>query len=83
MKLSLENKYWKKGLAVAEAHILTDTMFFKFRRETFEFPTRYTENLSIRPARQNGYGCLVNEFPCVPVKELRKLKKALEKANGR
>ena len=83
VNLTLEAKYWKKGLAVCEEHILTDTMFFKFRNETFEFPTRYTVNLGIMSARDSGYGCGVNEFPSVEVKELRKLKKELEKADGR
>ena len=82
MKLTLENKYFKKGLAVCENHILTDTVFFKFRNETFEFPTRYADAIKIMPERDSGYGCMVNEFPCAEVKALRKLKKKLEAQHG-
>lgn len=40
-----ERDYFSKGLAVCESHILTDTIFCRFRDEEFEFPAREVHTL--------------------------------------
>ena len=66
---------YKRGLAGGLPQIKGDTIFFRFREETFEFPTY--ELLGYRPkiARYNGI-CYT-----APVAKLRKLKEKMEKKN--
>mgnify|MGYP001571222195 CR=1 FL=1 len=40
-----EDDYYAKGLAVAEARILTDTKYARFRDEEFEWPSPAIYNL--------------------------------------
>ena len=58
------SELYKKGVAVGYCNIRSDTLIFRFRDETFEFPTG-----DVLPgiAFWNGY------FYTAPVKKLRKL----------
>lgn len=57
---------YKRGIAVGESNIKTDTMTFRFKSEVFEFPTsRVLPSVAI----YNGY------FYEASVKALRKLAK--------
>lgn len=61
---------YKRGLAIGETNIRTDTMTFRFRDEVYEFPLG--EALTV--AKYNGYWYEAR------VKNVRKL--ALGKRNG-
>ena len=62
---------YRRGVAVGESNIRTDTMTFRWRDEVFEFST----SDALKVAVYNGY------FYEAKVKQLRKL--ALEKTRGR
>ena len=61
---------YDRGMAMGESSVKTDTMIFRFRRETFEFPTDKLTGV----ARYNGY------FYEAPIDELRRLE--AEAASG-
>ena len=61
---------YKRGIAVGESNVRNDKLIFRFRDETFEFPTEK----AIHIARYNGY------FYEAPIDELRKLE--AEAASG-
>ena len=68
-----EEDYFANGLAVCEAHILTDTYYCRFRDEQYEFPTVVMRGVvKYDPSR----------FNTAPVEKLRALKEEEAKANG-
>ena len=64
-----EKEYFSQGLAICENHIISDTIYFKFRDEAFEFSTR--ESTHLVTYDQSGYNH-------ASVAKLRKLKKSKE-----
>lgn len=66
-----ERDYFSKGLAVCEPHILTDTIFFRFRDEEFEFPANDVWQL-VKHDRSS--------FDSAEVEKLREYKR--KKGNG-
>ena len=64
--LDFERDFYAHGLAVCESRILTDTIFFRFRQETFEFPSEKAHSLVDWDSR---------DYPSCRVSRLRKLKK--------
>ena len=66
------NEAYSKGKAVGIQQILTDSVFFRFKDETFEFPTN---QVIPEIATFNG------SYYEADVKQLRKMKK--ERINGK
>jgi len=63
---------YEKGLAVGESRILTDTIFFRFKDETFEFPSGQVLNLILNWGQAKEYREI--PFPVAKVSALRKMK---------
>ena len=69
----METDYYARGLAVCETHILTDTIYFRFRQEEYELPSRQSWGLVKRDQ---------SRFNSAPIKKVRALAKKLRNANG-
>ena len=69
----LEEDYYAKGLAVCQPIIMNDTIYCRFRDETFEFASKDLNYAELNHPFSIGY-----EYTNWPVEKLRKLKKKLE-----
>ena len=69
---------YKKGLAVGESRILTDTVFFRFKEETFEFPSNEVVSLVLNWGTYPQHNEI--PLPVAKVSALRKLAKQSKKA---
>jgi hypothetical protein len=65
---------YERGIAVGCCDIRNDTVLYRYRDETFEFPTSKVYHMRFGPNYGfNGY------FYTAPVEKLRELKQELEK----
>ena len=72
------DKYYARGYAVGESRILSDTIFFRFRKEIFEFNNIDCCHLVLNygPAHEDDpWLDLGRSIPIADVKQLRKLKR--------
>ena len=66
----LEKEYYAKGLAACEPRILADTVYFRFRKESWEFPADKCEHIVILRGDCGPYG---PAFDYADVKDVRAL----------
>jgi hypothetical protein len=66
---------YERGIAVGSADIRNDTVLFRYRDETFEFPTSKVYHMRFGPD-EGLERLLLHRFP---VEKLRELKQELEK----
>ena len=74
-----EKMYFSKGLAICETRILTDTLFCRFRDETFEFPSRSMIGQIMDYTQKNF---VFGGYLHIKVSKLRKLSKEKRKNHG-
>jgi hypothetical protein len=75
-----EKTYYKDGLAICEARILTDTIFFKFRKETYEFPSSVAAEIVM--TTQGHFYYSMNHARIDEVRALAKKQKEREAKHG-